>query len=179
MLFFLLALVQFAPSVCSFRQRRRSAGSYCHSSPRLSSSEKLSSSFLRWKKPTSERRRLFHSCLRMSLDNFPAVNAAAVAFAVRQGFGTNAGRRITLWANQHHVRDMNRRLALEYPALRKTLGGASMALNEIDPFHEDAVASEKYPKNLSLFPAVFSAYHEDLVTFIRTPSHALKHFGRE
>src|SRR5512136_3359897 len=68
-----------------------------------------------------------------------------------------------LVADQHHVRDMDRSLALNDAGLLRRTPSLRVLLDHVDAFHHDPRLSGIGKSDLALLPSVLAAYHQNRI----------------
>src|SRR5262249_20019414 len=72
--------------------------------------------------------------------------------AVGERAHADPGGLVRLWIHQHHVRQVDRSLALDDAALAELLGRALVLLDHVDVLHEDAPLIPDHAQDLALLP---------------------------
>src|SRR3989344_1766161 len=92
---------------------------------------------------------------------------------------SGAGRLIRLFADQHDVRDMDRRLFLDALTLLSLALRADMALHDVRPLHDDAFGLREDSQHLAALAAVLAGPHFYLVAFLDLHMFLLQYFRSE
>src|SRR5262245_6458193 len=85
------------------------------------------------------------------VDDLAAAAADARPAVVREDPDTDPGRLVALAAYQHQVRDVERRLALDDPALAELLRRALVAPHHVDVLDDDARLRRQHEQDLPAF----------------------------
>src|SRR5215471_6575293 len=83
--------------------------------------------------------------------------------AIGERAHADPGGLVRLRIHQHHVRQVDRPLALDDAALPELLGWALVLLDHVDVLDEDAPLVLKHAQDLALLPALLARHHDDRV----------------
>jgi hypothetical protein len=118
----------------------------------------------------------------LSVYDFFTFSADAHFFAIVKGLVLHSYRFNTFTAHQHHIRPMNWRFALEYPALPILSVRLRMAFDDIDILYEKTIFFSENLKDFTDFAFVLAADDFDLVVFFdldTVSNHFLFSTGRD
>src|SRR5690242_10706462 len=93
-----------------------------------------------------------------SVEHFARPSGHPHLLAVGEGLHADPCRLVGARVHQHHVREVNRPLALDDAALPDLLGGSLVLLDQVEPLHHHPALLGNDPQHLALLAALLARH---------------------